>query len=82
MKMALCIILAALLYDRVGEGISQKLLLAAGILFSCGILFFSGALYSLSFEGPGIFAPFGGLSAMTGFVFLSVGVISARTRSS
>ena len=81
MKMAFGIIFVALLHDRVMEGRPQKLMLATGILFGLGILFFSGALYSLSFDGPGIFAPFGGLSAMIGFVCLTVGAISSGAKS-
>lgn len=81
MKMAFGIIFVALLHDRVMEGRPRKLMLATGILFGCGILFFSGALYSLSFEGPGIFAPFGGLSAMLGFICLTIGAISSGAKS-
>ena len=81
MKMAFGIIFVALLHDRVMEGRPRKLMLATGILFGCGIVFFSGALYSLSFNGPGISAPFGGLSAMLGFVCLTIGAISSGAKS-
>lgn len=81
MKMAFGIIFVALLHDRVMEGRPRKLMLTSGILFGCGILFFSGALYSLSFNGPGIFAPFGGLSAMLGFICLTIAAISAGAKS-
>lgn len=75
MKMAFGIIFVALLHDRVMEGRPRKLMLTSGILFGCGILSFSGALYSMSFNGPGIFAPIGGLSAMLGFICLTIGGI-------
>ena len=80
-KMAFGIVFVALLHDRVIEGRPRKLMLASGILFGCGILFFSGALYSISFNGPGIFAPLGGLSAMIGFICLTVGAISSGAKS-
>ncbi|MBT4740859.1 MAG: DUF423 domain-containing protein [Rhodospirillaceae bacterium] len=81
MKMAIGIVLVALLHDRVAEGRPRKLMLAAGVLFGIGILCFSGALYSLSFNGPGIFAPFGGLAAMIGFICLTIGAISSGAKS-
>lgn len=81
MKMAFGIIFVALLHDRVADGLPRKLMLTTGVLFGLGILFFSGALYSLSFNGPGIFAPFGGLSAMLGFVCLTIGAIASGARS-
>ncbi len=81
MKMAFGIIFVALLHDRVAEGLPRKLMLTTGILFGCGTLFFSGALYSLSFNGPGIMAPFGGLSAMLGFVTLAIGAIASGARA-
>lgn len=81
MKMAFGIIFVALLHDRVAEGRPRKLMLTTGILFGIGIFCFSGALYSLSFNGPGIFAPFGGLSAMLGFICLCIGAISSGAKS-
>ena len=81
MNMALGIVFVALLHDRVVEGRPRKLIFATGVLFGCSILFFSGALYSLSFEGPGIFAPFGGLMAMLGFICLTVGAFSSIEKS-
>lgn len=81
MKIALAIVLVAILHDRVMEGRPRKLMFASGLLMGCGILFFSGALYSLSFGGPGIFAPIGGLSAMIGFVLLTIAAISSGAKS-
>ncbi|NKB43509.1 MAG: DUF423 domain-containing protein [Alphaproteobacteria bacterium] len=80
MKMAFGIILVALLHDRVEEGRPRKLMLATGVLFGVGILCFSGALYSLSFNGPGILAPFGGLAGMLGFICLAIGAISSGAK--
>jgi uncharacterized membrane protein YgdD (TMEM256/DUF423 family) len=56
-------------------------MLTTGVLFGVGILCFSGALYSLSFNGPGIFAPIGGLSAMIGFICLTMGAVASGARS-
>jgi|DEB0MinimDraft_10_1074344.scaffolds.fasta_scaffold44385_2 uncharacterized membrane protein YgdD (TMEM256/DUF423 family) len=81
MKMAFGIIFVALLHDRVAEGMPRKLMLTTGVLFGVGILCFSGALYSLSFNGPGIFAPIGGLSAMIGFICLTMGAVASGARS-
>lgn len=81
MKMAFGIVFVALLHDRVAEGRSRKLMLITGVLFGVGIFCFSGALYSLSFNGPGIMAPVGGLSAMLGFICLVFGAISSGAKS-
>lgn len=81
MKMAFGIIFVALLHDRVAEGRPRTLMLTTGILFGVGIFCFSGALYSLSFNGPGMSAPFGGLSAMLGFLCLCIGAISSGAKS-
>lgn len=81
MKMAFGIVFVALLHDRVAEGRPRKLMLATGILFGIGIFCFSGALYSLSFNGPGVLAPVGGLSAMIGFMCLAIGAISSGAKS-
>jgi uncharacterized membrane protein YgdD (TMEM256/DUF423 family) len=81
MKMAFGIVFVALLHDRVADGRPRKLMVATGVLFGIGIFCFSGALYSLSFEGPGIFAPVGGLSAMLGFICLAIGAISSGAKS-
>lgn len=81
MKMAFGIIFVALLHDRVAEGRQRKLMLATGILFGTGIFCFSGSLYSLSFNGPGLLAPVGGLSAMIGFLCLVFGAISSGAKS-
>lgn len=81
MKMAFGIIFVALLHDRVAEGRPRTLMLTTGILFGIGIFCFSGALYSLSFNGPGFLAPFGGLSAMLGFICLTIGAISSGAKS-
>lgn len=81
MKMAFGIVFVALLHDRVAEGRPRTLMLTTGILFGFAIFCFSGALYSLSFEGPGFSAPFGGLSAMIGFVCLAVAAISSGAKS-
>jgi uncharacterized membrane protein YgdD (TMEM256/DUF423 family) len=81
MKMAFGIVFVALLHDRVAEGRPRKLMLATGVLFGIGIFCFSGALYSLSFNGPGLLAPIGGLSAMVGFICLVFGAISSGAKS-
>lgn len=81
MKMAFGIILVALLHDRVAEGRPRKLMLTTGVLFGIGIFCFSGALYSLSFNGPVNTAPFGGLCAMLGFICLTTGAISSGDKS-
>lgn len=81
MKMAFGIIFVAVLHDRVAEGRPRTLMLTTGVLFGVGIFCFSGALYSLSFNGPGLSAPFGGLSAMLGFICLCIGAISSGAKS-
>ncbi|MGB1875621.1 MAG: DUF423 domain-containing protein [Rhodospirillaceae bacterium] len=81
MKMAFGIVFVALLHDRVAEGRPRKLMLTTGVLFGISIFYFSGALYSLSFNGPGVTAPFGGLSAMLGFICLAIGAIYSGAKS-
>lgn len=62
---------------------NQKLLIWSGRLFLLGIIFFSGSLYFLTFikaqgwdslRWVGAITPIGGLSFITGWIFLAIGI--------
>lgn len=79
MNHALAIILIALLSERMSEGLARKMVQGAAALMAVGIILFAGSLYSLSFNGPGDLAPFGGFCSMIGWLVLGAGaVVGAR----
>lgn len=80
MNQALGIVLVALLSEHIAEGLAHKVVQLGTLLLSVSIIFFSGALYSGSFNGPIFFAPWGGTSAMLGWLTVAVGTVLAVTR--
>lgn len=61
--------------------IKNPWLIAAGIAFISGIILFSGSLYILSLTGTkwlGMITPFGGLSFLTAWGLLFIGVCKAK----
>jgi uncharacterized membrane protein YgdD (TMEM256/DUF423 family) len=71
---AVALLATAALFGRGGD----RLLTAAGWLFSCGIVLFSGSLYALALTGIttlGIVTPFGGLAFLAGWACLLVAAI-------
>ena len=71
---ALALLATAALAGRV----SERLLTAAGWLFTTGIVLFSGSLYVLAFSGIGVFGaitPLGGLAFLAGWLCLLIAAL-------
>jgi uncharacterized membrane protein YgdD (TMEM256/DUF423 family) len=79
MNHALALLIATAVSERVA-GRAQKVLRAAAISFAAATVLFPGALYSISFAGPGFFAPWGGYAAMIGWLLLAAGAVMAVPR--
>lgn len=73
MNHALGLMIATVIAERLSEGRARTLLRAAAVLLGVGAVLFSGALYSISFAGPGFFAPWGGITAMIGWIVFAAG---------
>jgi uncharacterized membrane protein YgdD (TMEM256/DUF423 family) len=74
---ALGVILVTALAERFGEGRAQVVTRVGAILLAAGAVLFPTALYSLSFNGPAFWAPFGGTAAMGGWALFGVGAVMA-----
>ena len=79
MNHALALLLATAVSER-AAGRAQKVLRAAALSFAAATVLFPGALYSISFAGPGFFAPWGGYAAMIGWLLLAAGAVMAVPR--
>lgn len=79
MNHALALLIATAVSERFA-GRAQKVLRAAAVSFAAATVLFPGALYSISFAGPGFFAPWGGYAAMIGWILLAVGAVMAVPR--
>ena len=69
--------LALLIVGLLAKHIPSKQLNLSALFFLTGILIFSGSLYTLCLTGItwlGAVTPFGGISFLTGWVLLAVGV--------
>ena len=74
---ALGLILVTALAERFGEGRPQMVVRVGAIALAAGSILFPSALYSLSFNGPAFWAPFGGTAAMVGWLLFAAGVVMA-----
>jgi uncharacterized membrane protein YgdD (TMEM256/DUF423 family) len=81
MNHALALLIATAVAERVPAGRAQSVLRMAAIFFGMGAVLFSGALYSISFAGPGFFAPWGGFAAMIGWLLFAAGAFMATLRA-
>ena len=69
--------LGLLLIGLIGFNVQSKWLQRSAILLCIGILLFSGSLYILSITGIkmiGAITPLGGLSLVTGWIFLALAI--------
>lgn len=80
MNHALALMIAAAVADRMEKGRARFLVRAGAGLLAAGALLFPGALYSLSFAGPGFFAPWGGIAAMIGWILFAAGAVLEISR--
>lgn len=74
---ALALIMVTALAERSGEGHARLVMYAAAINLTAGAVLFPTSLYSLSFNGPAFWAPFGGTTAMIGWALFGVGAVMA-----
>jgi uncharacterized membrane protein YgdD (TMEM256/DUF423 family) len=72
MTQTFALILATAIAERLAEGLGRRLMRKAAVLFLLAAVLFPGGLYSGSFNGPLITAPFGGIAAMAGWVLFGV----------
>jgi len=79
MNHALALLIATAVSERVA-GRAHRVLRTAAISFAAATVLFPGALYSISFAGPGFFAPWGGYAAMIGWLLLAAGAVMAVPR--
>lgn len=80
MNHALALILATAISERLPVGAGRGAMRAAAVFFAIGTLLFPGALYSISFAGPGFFAPWGGFAAMIGWILFALGAVMEVSR--
>ncbi len=81
MNHALALLIATAVAERVAAARAQSVLRLAAIAFAIGCVLFSGALYSISFAGPGFFAPWGGFAVMIGWLLFAAGAVMAAARA-
>lgn len=81
MNHALALLIAVAVSERLPAGRAQSLMRLAVVGFAAGIVMFSGALYSISFAGPGFFAPWGGFAVMIGWLLFAAGAVIAARKS-
>jgi len=77
MSHALGLMIVTTVAERI-TGRAQRLMRAACYLLLAATVLFPAALYSVSFNGPVFFAPFGGVSAMAGWALFGVAAWMAR----
>jgi uncharacterized membrane protein YgdD (TMEM256/DUF423 family) len=80
MNHALGLLIAITVAERLA-GRARTLVRAAAVLFAVGTVLFSGALYSISFAGPGFFAPWGGFAVMAGWLLFAAGAVVAVAKA-
>lgn len=73
MTHTLALVLITLVAERAPPGKGRRVLRIAAGFMAAAVVLFPGALYSASFNGPVVFAPFGGVAAMAGWALFGVG---------
>jgi uncharacterized membrane protein YgdD (TMEM256/DUF423 family) len=80
MNHALGLLIATHVAERLEDGRARTFIRAGAVAMAVGCVLFPGALYSISFAGPGFFAPWGGYAVMIGWILLAVGAVMAARR--
>ena len=75
MNHALGLIIVTAITEHLPTGRPRNVMRAAAALLGVGALLFPAALYSLSFGGPVLLAPFGGVAAMAGWALFAVAAV-------
>ncbi len=81
MNHALGLIFITLVSERLTPGVPKTTLRLAAVVMAAGAILFPGGLYSLSFAGPGFFAPWGGFAVMAGWLLFAAGALLSFRRS-
>jgi uncharacterized membrane protein YgdD (TMEM256/DUF423 family) len=81
MNHALGLLIATAVAERLAAGRPRAVLRLAAISFAAGAVLFPGALYSISFAGPGFFAPWGGFASMIGWLLFATGAVMGVSRA-
>lgn len=81
MNHALGLLIATAVADRMAAGRAQTVIRAGAILLAASTVLFPGALYSISFAGPGFFAPWGGFAAMIGWMLFAAGAVMSLSQT-
>ena len=75
MTHALALILITIVADRLMPGLARHVLWAAAALMIAASVLFPSALYASAFDKPHFWAPWGGVSAMIGWLLFAVGAV-------
>jgi uncharacterized membrane protein YgdD (TMEM256/DUF423 family) len=75
MNHALGLLIATAMAEHLAVGRARAVLRASAVLLAASTVLFPGALYSISFAGPGFFAPWGGFAAMIGWILFAAGAV-------
>jgi uncharacterized membrane protein YgdD (TMEM256/DUF423 family) len=75
MNQGLAVIVIGLLCQVMADGLARRVMQVAGVLAAASLLLFSGSVYSDTFGGSAALAPFGGFSAMAGWLVFAVGAV-------
>lgn len=81
MNHALGLLIATAVAERLSAGRPRTTLRLAAVSLALAAALFPGALYSISFAGPGFFAPWGGFAAMIGWLLFAIGAVMEVSRS-
>jgi uncharacterized membrane protein YgdD (TMEM256/DUF423 family) len=75
LKHALALILIMAVADRLGPGIARTVMCVGAGFMVAAIVLFPGALYAAAFDRPHFYAPWGGTSAMIGWLLFAAGAL-------
>lgn len=81
MNHVLALLIATALAERCDPGRARAAFRAAAVAFAAGCVLFPAALYSISFAGPGFFAPWGGYAVMIGWLLFAAGAVLGLARA-
>jgi uncharacterized membrane protein YgdD (TMEM256/DUF423 family) len=69
------LILITIVADRLMPGLARTMLWAAAGFMVAAFTLFPSALYASAFDKPHFWAPWGGISAMIGWLLFAVGAV-------
>ncbi len=81
MNHALGLLIATAAAEHLTAGRARSAIRIGAVLLAASSVLFPAALYSISFAGPGFFAPWGGIAAMIGWIMFAVGAVMDLSRT-